>query len=362
MYLPHRLAALVPVVVFVVLLLTHDRPARAQPADQALERIVFGSCAHQNKPQPIWDQIVKRQPQLFLFIGDNIYGDTTDMAQLQKKYDLLAAVPGYQRLLASCPLWAIWDDHDFGVNDGGREYPRKAESQRVFCDFFHEPADSPRRAREGLYDAKIWGPPGQRTQIVLLDTRYFRSPLKSGGPRDVGKGYQPNEDADATMLGDGQWAWLAEQLRQPAELRILVSSIQVIAEDHSSEKWANFPAQRRKLFELIRLSQAAGVIFLSGDRHLAELSMMNGDVGYPLYDLTSSGLTNGHKKWRGYEPNRHRVATMNWGDNFGEVLVDWKQADPLVRLVVRDEDGEITLQHKMPLSTLRPGLIPPPKP
>jgi alkaline phosphatase D len=160
------------------------------------------------------------------------------------------------------------------------------------------------------------------------------------------------------MLGEEQWKWLEEQLRLPAEIRLIVSSIQVVPEDHHWETWANLPLERQRLFQLIRTTGAEGVLFLSGDRHLGELSMMDGGVGYPLFDLTSSGLNVAHhEKWRKQEPNRHRVATMNLGDNFGVVEIDWERADPRISLQIRDVDGDIAIQRKIPLSLLKPGVI-----
>src|SRR5437764_633783 len=85
------------------------------------------------------------------------------------------------------------------------------------------PELAPRRTRAGVYHALVLGPPGRRTQIILLDTRYFRSPLRPDG----GGGYLPQHDPGATMLGEVQWKWFAEQLRVPADLRLVVSSIQV---------------------------------------------------------------------------------------------------------------------------------------
>jgi len=329
-----------------------------KPVDSArsLSRIAFGSCARQSaEPQAIWDVILAQQPDMFLMIGDNIYGDTADMEVMKAKYALLGAQAGFQRLRTACPLLATWDDHDYGLNDGGAEFPQKKASQQVFLDFFDGP-DSPRRKREGVYDAKVFGPEGRRVQIILLDTRYFRSALKKGpGP---GKHYLPLDDPQATMLGEAQWNWLAEQLRQPAELRIIASSIQVVPEDHVYEKWNNLPLERERLFRTIREAQADGVLFISGDRHLAELSMMDGGIGYPVYDLTASSFTHSHHGWRAYEANRHRVATMNAGENFGLIRVDWEAPDPLIRLQIYDVEGEVTIQHKLTLGTLRRGIIP----
>jgi alkaline phosphatase D len=202
----------------------------------------------------------------------------------------------------------------------------------------------------------VFGPPGKRVQIILLDTRYFRSKLKKGDKRVMGVlPYLPNTDKGATFLGEAQWKWLRTQLEVPAEVRLLVSSIQLVPEDHPFEKWTNIPAERQRLFKLLRDTKAAGVIVLSGDRHLAELSRMDAGLGYPLFDLTSSGLNQGNKRWRALEPNRHRVATMNVGNNFGLIEIEWSRADPLIRLQVRDEVGDITIQQKIPLSRLQPG-------
>ena len=153
-------------------------------------RIAFGSCVRENKPQPIWESVVAAQPDCFIFTGDNIYGDTHDMAVLKYKWSSLGMNPGYQKLKETCPIYATWDDHDYGQNDAGVEYPKKVESQRIFLDFFEEPKDSVRRNTPGIYDAKVIGPEGKRVQIIILDTRYFCSPLvKRTTITDKSEGY-----------------------------------------------------------------------------------------------------------------------------------------------------------------------------
>ena len=342
----------------VALLASTLRSVSAVENRQSLTRIALGSCARQNQPQSIWDVIAAAKPELFLFLGDNIYGDSNDMKVLRAKYAQLAAKPGFKKLRVTCPILATWDDHDYGADDAGSEYPMKVESQKVFLDFFKEPADSQRRQREGVYDAKVYGPDGQRVQIILLDTRYFRGPLKPK-PRMKGKGtrYVPNPDTSVTMLGDAQWKWLGEQLRVPAEVRIIASSIQVVSEEHDSEKWMNLPHERERLYRLIRDTGAHGVFFISGDVHRGEISAMDGGVGYPLYDLTSSGLTEGSitKVKSADWPNRHRIGTLDSTTNFGVIEFDWSRKDPLIRLQIRDDAGDVCLQRKVPLSELRPS-------
>lgn len=328
----------------------------SQDVEEPLTRVAFGSCAKQNQPQPIWDAVVKTQPELFVFIGDNIYGDSRDMAVLKEKWDLLGAQPGYRKLKQNCRVLAVWDDHDYGENDAGAEYPRKRESQQLFLDFFEEPQGSPRRKREGIYDAIVLGPKGKRVQILLLDTRYFRSPLiKKKQAFEPGSGYNgeyvPHADKAMTMLGDAQWKWLEEQLKRPAELRIIASSVQVIPNEHSWEKWGNFPHERDRLFEVIRKTKANGVVFISGDRHHAEISRLDRDGDYPLYDVTSSSL-NQPGKWHN-ELNPHRIGVIYNPANFGTILIDWNQNDPTIRLQIRSDTGDVVLQAKTTLSAIQ---------
>jgi alkaline phosphatase D len=334
------------------------------PAQEAapLSRIAFGSCADQNKPCPIWNRIAEQKPELLILLGDTIYADleggrliNANPDKIAAAYAKLAALPAFAALRKQCPILATWDDHDYGKNDAGGDYPLKERSQKLFLDFFNVPADSPRRTRKGVYHAQVFGPPGKRVQVIMLDTRYFRGKLKRAarplpGTRVVP--YLPNTDAGATMLGEEQWKWLGEQLRQPAELRLIGSSVQAVADEHAFEKWANIPAERERLFKVLRESNADGIVILSGDRHHGELSLSTDRIGYPLYDLTSSGFNQASKNWRAPEANSHRVAAMPYGDNFGLVTVDWSKPDPVVGLELRGDDGKITLRQTFPLSLL----------
>lgn len=148
--------------------------------DAPLSRISFGSCAKQDQPQPIWDAVVAGQPELFVFLGDNIYGDSPDMDVLRAKYALLHEQPGFQKLKQACPVVATWDDHDYGQDDAGAEFTMRRESQQVFLDFLGVAKNDARRTQEGVYWSKVYGPSGKRVQIILLDARYFRSPLRKG--------------------------------------------------------------------------------------------------------------------------------------------------------------------------------------
>ncbi len=326
-------------------------------ASQPIDSIAFGSCLRQDDPQPIWGAINASRPDIFLFIGDNIYADTENPSVMHEAYAQLGAQPGYQKLQATCRVHATWDDHDYGANDAGADYPMRTASKAAFVQFFDIPADSAVRTRDGLYDVHHYGPKGRRVQIILLDTRYFRSPLKRGLPTLTCPRvrYLPNDDPEATLLGEEQWTWLEQQLKQPAELRVLASSIQVIPDQHCFEKWGNFPRERKRLFELIRKTQANGVVLISGDRHLGDISRLDADtVGYPLYEITSSGMNSARTGW--LEANPYRAIEQSFhGDNFGLIKVAWAGREPRLRLEIRDADGNIARHIEIPLTSLEPA-------
>jgi len=324
---------------------------------KVLNKICFGSCASQGRDQPIWDTVITKQPDLFLFIGDNIYGDTEDMALMRKKYAQLKAKPGYQRLTESTPILATWDDHDYGVNDGGSEYPMKAESAKEHLDFFNVPQDSPRRSRDGIYGAKTFGPKGQRVQVILLDTRSFRSSpmLRNKLTKEEKKAknivgwYSPHTDINTTILGAEQWSWLEKQLKQKADLRIIASSIQVISYEKRMECWGNFPHERQRLFDLIKKTKANNALFISGDVHFSEISMdPNGP--YPLYDFTSSGITHASIRWAG-TPNLFRVGDAYAQPNFGLINIDWKNKS--LGLETISVSGKTEIQKEISFNELK---------
>lgn len=296
--------------------------------------IAFGSCSRQSLPQPLWDDIVAQKPNLWIWLGDNIYGDSENMDTLRAKYARQKANPVYQQLRQSTPIIGVWDDHDYGVNDGGKEYPKRKESQQVMLDFLDEPADSPLRMQEGAYSAHVYGPAGQRVKVILLDARYFRDPLKKDGKANV-------PDPSGDILGETQWKWLEQQLtNSDADVHIIGSGIQVLPEEHIYEKWANFPTARQRLLDLIGKTKPKGAMVISGDRHMAEFSKVSlPGLGYDLYDITSSGLT--HVSAPHEEANRHRVGKMITELNYALITLNWSEK-PLTATVQIKGDNQAT--------------------
>jgi alkaline phosphatase D len=347
------------------MLIVSSVPAIAREgAATPIERIALGSCAFQWVEQPIFRAVVAARPDLYLSLGDAIYGDfdgekTFDVTpeSLREEWEELAASPDWQHLVANSPVMATWDNHDYGHHSAGAEFALKAESQQIFLDFFDEPADSVRRATPGIYTAEILGPPGKRVQIILLDTRYFKgSPVlaerEEGAGGSLGK-YVPNPDLDVTLLGDAQWKWLEEQLRKPAEIRLIASSGQIVPDQKGMDEWANYPHERRRLFDLIASTEAEGVVLLTGNVHFSELSRTD-EGPYSLYDFTASGLTHVNEDYP-KAPNRYRVAGPYVDVNFGLVEIDW-EASPSTAITFRviDVDGSVQLEHRVHLGMLRP--------
>ena len=347
------------IVLSIITLIAHGGQAQEQTT---ITRIAFGSCANQTKPCPIWEVMADYRPQLTLLLGDNVYADQLNgrmqpatPERIVAAYQVLQKDAGFTRLRQHTQLMATWDDHDYGANDAGGDWVHKEASAQAFHDFLGTPADAAIRQQAGVYQAQVFGPPGKRVQVIMLDTRYFRSQLPQGDTPKPGfraRPYLPQTGPEAQVLGDEQWLWLEQQLQEPAEVRLIGSSIQVLSDEHPFEMWANFPDERKRLFDLLRQTEASGVVLLSADRHLGEISLDNQAISYPLYDLTASGLNQGYQGWRLPEPNAKRFAALPFGNHFGSIEIDWDSTDPILSLQLRLEDGQIGVQAIVPLSVL----------
>ncbi|WP_298919001.1 alkaline phosphatase D family protein [uncultured Algimonas sp.] len=322
--------------------------------DTVLTRIAVGSCANETEDQSIWNDIRAENPDLFLFIGDNVYGDPRRsdprfadpaMPQMRQSYIDLSRSAPFAALRAETPVLTTWDDHDYGENDGGADYLYRDRAEALFLDAWDVPAADERRARDGVHTSRIIGPDGRRVQIILLDTRFFRTYLQATDERGA-KGkerYVPLAEPHGTMLGDAQWDWLEGELEKPADLRLLVSSIQIHADGHGWEAWKMMPHERDRLYELIDGTKANDVILLSGDRHAGSIYRRDDVTDEPLYELTTSSLNVPASRWRAesgetyVEPGPHRLHTMQYEANYGLVDIDW--ADRAVTLTVRSPDG-----------------------
>ena len=302
-------------------------------------KIGFGSCLDQAKPMPIFDAIKGENLDLFLMIGDNVYGDSEDkdLDELRSAYE--SQRQNFEIMNLNFPFEAIWDDHDYGMNDAGVEYPHKKKSKELFLNFWDVQEDDIRRFREGLYFDIIKNINDKKLQIIFLDTRTFRDSLKASD--QIGKPgkerYIPNPDNSLTILGTDQWRWVKEKIGQKVDFRIIISSIQFLAIGHGWESWNNFPLQRAKLIKFIDKANLNHTLILSGDRHRAGIYEIKTESGKRISEVTSSSLNASF-------PNDEENGPLRLGntyveENYGVISIDSENRQLIAS--IRDIDGEI---------------------
>lgn len=299
--------------------------------------VAFGSCSNQKFDLSIFDTILTHDPDVMILLGDNVYLDTYDKSVMCAKYDSLLTHPSFHRLQERVSIWPVWDDHDYGWNDAGKEYSEKELTKLLLFDAFDEPASSCRWKRPGIYGEKIVERNGLRVQFLLLDTRSFRDSLCVFNETPMPKNaftywpeYSPCSDTTRTLLGTEQWNWLRDKLSEPADYRIVCSSIQFGHAYNGYESWNNFPWEKERLIRIIRETRAQGVVFISGDVHYGEISKDTANIGYPIYDITSSGLSS---TWHSAAPNANRVGEPIMENNFGLLQFTEKDQKLVVQLI-----------------------------
>lgn len=332
--------------------LPYGGPFRPLPkSSKALTRIAFGSCNTAEQPIPVLQRVIADRADLFVYAGDNVYGDVRSgdpsAPELRAQYEKMAANADYQALRQAMPIIATWDDHDYGLNDAGVEFVAKEASKRLFEAYF---AKGKRvRAHEGVYDAYAFGPKGERVQILLLDTRWSRTKLARLPERGPRGPYAPSQDEAQRMLSDAQWAWLEAKLKEPATLRIVVSSVQVLADGHQFEGWYTLPREQQRLYGLIERAGARGVIFVSGDRHVAGLYRQEGLVGYPIYELTASALNRSTRETSD-ERSSNQLGDLYAPVNYALADIDWRGRT--VSLQVKSLAGQVVRERTIAFSEI----------
>lgn len=295
--------------------------------------MAFGSCNKQDQPNELWDDVLEMDPAVWVWLGDNIYADTDDKRQKRRAYEEQRYQDGYSEVKKQMHITGTWDDHDYGVNDGGGDYLYKEDAQELFLDFMEVPRNHPRRMKEGIYHAEEYRTPEGKVRLIILDTRYFRSPLtKNFG--EGNKNYLPNATPGSTLLGEEQWKWLETQLdNSDADFNVVVSSIQVLSNKHGYEAWGLFPHESERLFNLVKDSKARGVLFLSGDRHFSEFSRLNIEgLRYPVVDFTSSGLTHAYEELES-EENPYRVGDFVNRKSFGVLRLNFANHTATMQII-----------------------------
>lgn len=313
-----------------------------------LSKIVISSCCYQTGNLSIYRNMQAKNPDLYIAMGDNMYADnilnTTDYPSwIQAQYDLLKNNYDYKNFRAAVPSIATWDDHDYGLNNAGKEFPYKLQSKDKFLQFWQIPSTSDIRTHDGVYTSYLYGDAAHRVQVIILDCRNFLDVI-SGEP------ISPTTDTTKTILGATQWAWLRQELLKPAKIRIVVSSTQLCTAHNGWEAWANYPHEMEKFFRTVKETNAEGVFVISGDVHYAEFSKRTPAGQYPIYDFTSSGLTHVENN---ASVNPYRIGDAYRGFNFGVINIDWNSSPVNIRWDVCSFNGDVQQQLTIPLDELK---------
>ena len=298
----------------------------------------FGSCLKQNKSLKIFDAIKNEKIDLFLMIGDNVYGDggSEDLSDLRRAYN--QQKENFKILDLNFPIAAIWDDHDYGLNDGGKEYPYRDLSKDLFLDFWEIPSNDIRRKRSGLYHQLTFSLDSFMVQIIFLDTRYFRdklTPSDNLGAKGKER-YVPSADTSLTMLGEKQWNWFNNIVKIKADARIIVSSIQFIASGHGWESWNNLPHEKNKMEKIIDDSDLNNTIFISGDRHRGGLYKKLTKSYNTIFEITSSSMNAPYPGQE--EEGLYRIGDTFKLENYGILNID--KSKKILSMVLKNINGE----------------------
>jgi alkaline phosphatase D len=252
---------------------------RTAPVASARFRVAFGSCARvqSDAEQPIWRSVAMYRPDLFFWLGDNIYGDSSTPAALAMEYQRQRFVPSFQPIARSVPQLAIWDDHDYGLDNFDRTNPIRRQSLAIFKQFWANPSAGLPRTPGVFFDYSYGG-----VDFIFLDDRYHRAP-------------DADEDTpEKEFLGRGQFDWLKQRLlASRAAFKVLAcGSGWSRFKGPGGDSWAAYQHERTRLFDFIRDNNISGVVLLSGDTHFPYVACApwSEQGGYDFYDLVSSAL------------------------------------------------------------------------
>ena len=302
--------------------------------------VATGSCAYINEPEvdrpgkgygsgyQIFEKISDKNPNIMLWLGDNVYfreADWDSKTGIYHRYTHSRSIKEMQPLLAKTQNYALWDDHDFGPNDADRGYYYKHETQKAFKDFWANKTygENPNQ-NEGIYSTFYWGD----AQFFMLDNRFFKSP-------------NDRKTGERVLLGSPQIQWLIDNLvSSRASFKIICIGGQTLNSDAVFENYATYPEEKEFLLNEIKQNNIRGVLFLSGDRHFSELSKVERENTYPLYDWTVSPLTSGVASSYKNELNKNRVeGSMFAEQNFGMLYFSGDKENRQVKLVLYNNQG-----------------------
>ncbi|MEO5968135.1 MAG: alkaline phosphatase D family protein [Ferruginibacter sp.] len=305
-----------------------------------------GSCTYFNQPEydrpgkpygndsSIFETMAKTPAFFNVWLGDNWYTREVDYSSpwgLNYRPSLDRSRKILQPLFAAMPQYSIWDDHDFGPNDGGKSYIFKKESRDVFMSYSLNPSYG--EDGKGIYTKVSYSD----VDIFLTDNRYFRS------EPDYPDSTNGKENTEKTYFGPAQMEWLKNSLiNSKATFKIITSGSQVLNKFTSYDCMVHYEREYNELMNFLASQKITGVIFLSGDRHHSEIIKLQRPNLYSLYDVTCSPLTSGVGKVRGAEVNNpDRVeGTLVEEQNFGNFSISGNKKERVLKVDFINIKGE----------------------
>ncbi len=311
-----------------------------RPGGRGIIRLAFGSCANLGlyRSAPVFQAVADLRPDCMLMLGDNIYyivgdgsrrnwnttgpdGDWNHEDRMLARQLALRRDPFFLTMASRVPVYAIWDDHDFGPNNSGAAFPHKDTALRVFQKVWANPGYGAPGV-PGVFGSFRRGP----VEVFLMDDRYYKSVRgPAPGEERPGRGRIPNGGAeDSTIWGAQQFTWLCEGLkRSTAAVKIVANGTQLLSLENRGEgHWREARGELERLIAFLVEHRIGGVVFLSGDRHFSELMRIRRKDGAALLEMTSSPLQQG----RGVGPLKgHGNPARIWGatgNGFGLLTIE----------------------------------------
>lgn len=278
-------------------------------------RFAFASCVNDNfEATETWIQMSKDRPEMLFMIGDNVYADhlgmikrrMADPAQLWQRYVETWNRIALYKMKRLIPTLATWDDHDYGANNGDRNYPYQRESLDTMMTFFAQDSR----------DSKVLTPgPGAASRLqafgqnfYLLDARSFRT--EEGA-------------SSSTHWGRDQEEWIFEQTLAHPQPSWLFNGSQFFGAYNGQEsvEGQHFESLERLRRALKKRSQV--FVFGSGDVHFSEVMEIEREfAGYPTLELTSSSVNGLFVRWMDRALSNPRRLFSDSSHNY--ILVDSK--------------------------------------
>jgi len=310
----------------------------------------FGSGAYINDPPfdragrpyggnyEIFESIALKKPDFMIWDGDNTYlrqNEWDSKSGMIYRYTHDWSIAEKQRLFRTVPQYAILDDHDFGPNDSDSGFWNKDTAIEVFNLFWPNP-----KQVSGLKSATYQFSYND-ADFFLLDNRYYRDPNKL------------TTKENKTILGKKQLEWLKKALVfSKARFKFVVMGGQFLNTARNYETYSNngFDKERLEIIDFIYKEKLKNVIFLTGDRHMSEISLLDIGNNYPkIWDVTVSPFTSGPNTHAANEPNLLRVkGTLIDQRNFALINVTGKGKDRHIKFLFYDREGKLIKDFIIP--------------